>query len=652
MRINVEKYLFLGLEKNRANFFQLAQQQGIIQFIEANKGPQIVSLTASKIHQAIGILRHHAAEHMVLKIETDIVDGSDPFDVAKKTLDFFQQYETLLQEKRLVQQEVARVIPFGHFKLDDIDYIESKADYKIRFFSGKSDNSSSHAGLLESEKELIYVGSMYGMDYFVAICSPSEHHKQFPMLVEMLLDQSLEDLKDRLTLISEELVFIQQELSLLTAYLPALEEYWVEQLNQHNLMTVQNYVEHQLEGKVFAIEGWVPHNKKLELQQLVEDTDIYCSQVAIEQQDFIPTHLENSGAARIGEDLVQIYDTPSINDKDPSTWVLCAFTLFFAMIIGDAGYGLIFLGLALYLQYQNKQNWSKVTKRMVNLFTLLSGACVIWGVLTTSFFGMNIDINNPLREFSLIRVIAKQKAAYHIDNKDSVYQELISAYPNLSQEPDAQHFLNYAAIAEDGISFPVYEQFANNIMFELSLFIGVVHIISSFARSIRNNTKGFGWILFLIGSYLYFPEYLNTNTFINYILRVDHQTCAIVGLKLVYIGIAWPFTLSLIQGGIAGLLLEFMNLVQVFSDVMSYLRLYALGLSGGMLSGTFNQMSAKTPIVISILILLLGHTINMILGIMGGVVHGLRLNFLEWYHYTFEGGGKRFNPLRLLKLRD
>ena len=91
-----------------------------------------------------------------------------------------------------------------------------------------------------------------------------------------------------------------------------------------------------------------------------------------------------------------------------------------------------------------------------------------------------------------------------------------------------------------------------------------------------------------------------------------------------------------------------MHGIQIFSDTMSYFRLYALGLAGAMLASVINDLASGVPLVIGIVILVLGHGVNILLSIMSGVIHGLRLNYLEWYHYSFEGDGKIFNPLRQL----
>ena len=112
------------------------------------------------------------------------------------------------------------------------------------------------------------------------------------------------------------------------------------------------------------------------------------------------------------------------------------------------------------------------------------------------------------------------------------------------------------------------------------------------------------------------------------------------------IGVAW--VLAIIRHGWTGIF-EVMVLIQVFADTLSYLRLYALGLAGAIVASTVNEIASGLPLMIGVLLILLSHFINIILSTMSGIIHGLRLNFLEFYHYSFEGGGKQFQPLKLLK---
>ena len=192
------------------------------------------------------------------------------------------------------------------------------------------------------------------------------------------------------------------------------------------------------------------------------------------------------------------------------------------------------------------------------------------------------------------------------------------------------------------------DSFNDQILFELALFIGSVHIILSLLRYVGRNWSAVGWILFIIGGYLYFPYMLKTASLLNYAFGVPGTEGAAWGLNLVYGGIGLATALALVQkkwGGLA----EPMVVIQVFGDILSYLRLYALGLAGAIVAATINSMAAEAGLFFGFFILLLGHTVNIGLGIMSGVIHGLRLNFLEWYHYSFEGGGKLFTPLRLLQ---
>src|SRR5262249_40781856 len=131
-----------------------------------------------------------------------------------------------------------------------------------------------------------------------------------------------------------------------------LHHYLFLKLNEFNRQNAESHVESPLEGTLFSIEGWVPVNKVDLLGQIVDDTHVLYEEVAILPTDNIPTCLDNDGLARVGEDLVHIYDTPSTTDKDPSLWVLCAFTLFFSLIVGDGGYGLILFGIVCYLWYK------------------------------------------------------------------------------------------------------------------------------------------------------------------------------------------------------------------------------------------------------------------------------------------------------------
>ncbi len=121
-----------------------------------------------------------------------------------------------------------------------------------------------------------------------------------------------------------------------------------------------------------------------------------------------------------------------------------------------------------------------------------------------------------------------------------------------------------------------------------------------------------------------------------------------VGLYLLIGGIIVATVIAIIQHKWLGLL-EPAHAIQVFADVMSYLRLYALGLAGAIVAITINDMAHQLPIVVAVFLFIVAHIVNLLLSIMGATIHGLRLNFLEWYRHSFEGGGRLFSPLKLFK---
>ena len=198
------------------------------------------------------------------------------------------------------------------------------------------------------------------------------------------------------------------------------------------------------------------------------------------------------------------------------------------------------------------------------------------------------------------------------------------------------------------VSYEAIEIFDRNNLMEISLLFGVIHLVLSFTRNFRRNIAGFGWCIFLVGGYLYFPKILMATSMMNFLNIIPKETAHYYGFHMIYIGVILAVVFALIQKKKAGIA-EITNVVGVFGDVLSYLRLYALGIAGMILSQTFNTMAQEINIFVGVFIVIIGHSINMTLGIMGGIIHGLRLNFLEWYNHCFDGGGKIFNPLKLFK---
>lgn len=638
MRIDVKKFLFVGLEDDKGLFFSKAQEAGITHFISQNgPTPKEMPTCIAQMTQALKILRGLTPLPQEEPADSNVAHG-----MALRIIKLKEKIEKNQQDLRVNDLEMARVAAFGDFSFENLHEIEKTSNRVIQFFYAKQGFAEEN----EIPDEVIYVGSDFGLDYFVSI---TKEPKKYDGMTEMHFTQTHGTLKQKKKTIENEIHATEHELRGYAKYNRYLQKALIEDLNLYHLNEAKAGVKNELGNGIFAIEGWVPVNKIDEMKNSVQNLHVYAEEVAINPEDSIPTYLENTGYNRVGEDLVHIYDTPSHTDKDPSLWVLLWFAFFFSMIVGDAGYGLIFLLTALYIRYRNK-TFTTFGHRMWKLFMLLAAGCITWGILMNSFFGIQIGMDNPIRKVSLMNYLVEKKAEYHFRYHDEVEKKWVQEIPKLKDAKNYKEFLSGATKEEKGeVVNAMYNQFSDKILMELALLVGTIHIIVSLLRYVKRNWAAVGWVVFLIGGYLYAPYYLGATSIVDVLFDIRPEITGKEGIYLIYLGIGLAFLLSFIQNKIFGLL-EVMNLIQIFGDILSYLRLYALALAGAMVAAVINEFSAKTNIVFGILLFVIGHLVNIALAVMGGVIHGLRLNFLEWYHYSFEGGGKKFDPLRLEQL--
>ncbi len=640
MRVDVKKYLFVGAQTHRNAFFEQAQEAGVVEFIDAKARPYAeLPEEVQTFAGALKIIRR------ITPVEQEEIPGIlQALPLAKRVVTLYNTLEILQEERRIVEQDLHRIAIYGDFSVETIAYIQNEGHRVIQFFA------TNKADVIEapSRPEVIYVGSGSGLAYYVAI---NRERTSYEGMFELIIDRPAGALQRRLHQVELEVQHIEKELKGLAAHEALFREGVIAELNKHHLYTSQTYVASVLGESVFAVEGWVAKNQLAALEKLLVEQGIYADEIVIEDTDQIPTCLHNQGWGRVGEDVIQIYDMPAVTDKDPSTWVLGAFTLFFAMIIADAGYGLVLLTITGLLFYKFK-GIKGLGKRFLKLCALLSVATIIWGVCLSSYFGLELSIYNTLRAKSPMAWVIDKKADYHLERRDDVYKTHLEKYPKIAKARDGTEFVELGTYMRDG--FPVHQvfnEFFDTILFELAFVVGIIHLTTSFFRFMKRRWGGIGWIMFMIGGYLYFPSIFQASTMVNYVFAVPEFWAVQIGLPLIYVGIGLAVLLSVLQCRWHGLL-EIMLSIQVFADVLSYVRLYALALAGVIMAMTFNAMGESVGFVFGGVIILFGHIINILMATMGGVIHGLRLNFLEWYHYSFEGGGKMFRPLMLFKNKE
>ena len=641
MIIDLYKYVFLGAKDRLDLFFQRAQKEGIVQFLARSpkKGaalpPDIQGIIdALKLLRKQPVKKPYSGEYSRDEAET-FVD---------RILELRREIEKFEDERSHLESEIARVFPLGDFRMEDITYLEKEAGLKVQFFCVKS----KRADKMRISSDLIYIDTEYDLDYFFTL---NKEKKSFPSMIEVHLEKTAGELRTHLGFVKEGLHELEAELKGFAGHIPYLRRYLVQQLNDHHRYEAKRGVDFPLEDALFSVEGWVPKNKVQQLKALIQKEPVVYERIAIDKKDRKPTYMENKGINHIGEDLVNIYDTPAPEDRDPSPWLYWFFALFFAIIVADGGYGFLYLGFALFLKFKLPDLKGKA-QRLYRLLLTLSISCVIWGVIAGSFFGIRFRPDNILSKASLFHYLAEKKAEYHLEHKDDVYADWVKKIPALKGVRTGQEFLEKGSRKLNGKEqFVVQSGFEDNIFLEISLLLGVIHICLSLLRYVRRNWASFGWFLALIGGYFYFPLFLNATSLIHFLGIVQKTTVEHFGAQLMMSGVGLAVVLALFQKRLRGIG-EIANLVQLFGDVLSYLRLYALGLAGSIMAQTINDLGDQVGLFFGVLVILAGHSINITLGIMSGVIHGLRLNFIEWYHYSYIGGGKLFNPLRKLKLKS
>jgi V/A-type H+/Na+-transporting ATPase subunit I len=630
MKVDVQKILFIGPESKKEEFLTAFQRAGTVQFIGTKiTAADLLHSEFQEVVQAIKLLQQHEA------VQTPDVVIVDPLSYARDLLTLKQRLNDSKTELKAANELLETVAPFGTIPHDAIASIEETTPLRFRLWTATKKRDVAHEC-----SDLILVSEDSHYQYFVSL-TPEPF--SLPAGLEAVpLTEKMEHLSSKRDDLKKEIADLEEAIKRRAPLTESLKKALIAGMNVTKRQKASDEARSELDNRLFAMAGWVPQTGVEEVQTLASSLDIFTNLLPTLPDEVPPTYLENTHARKIGEDLVSIYDTPAYTDKDPSAWVLVFFSLFFAMIIGDAGYGLVFLLTALFLQKKTYSSSSGV-KRFVKLTAILAVACIAWGLLTNSFFAIKLSPENPLRSYSPLTYLVERQGQYHLDLQDGTYQHWVDLH-NSVPPASLQQFL----YESPSINIPpFYDDLADGTMLELALFIGSLHIVLSMCRYLGRNIANAGWLLCIFGGYMYFANFLHAPSLIYYLFGLNPALGASIGLQLIAGGFLFTAGLSIIKNGIADLFNVVMGGVSVFADILSYLRLYALGLSGAIVAGMVNGLADKMPFIIAILLIAISHAANIGLSIMGGVIHGLRLNFLEWYHYSFEGGGKPFSPLSL-----
>ncbi len=384
---------------------------------------------------------------------------------------------------------------------------------------------------------------------------------------------------------------------------------------------------------VAYFKGYIEEENLDRLKQTAKDNSWGLLVEEPSEEDNVPTKLKNNKFVSLIYPLTDFLGTvPGYFEYDISGWFLAFILIFFGIIFGDGGYGLLICAVAAIPIIK-----SLITKKQISPMFLLVGlfglSTVLWGTLTCTWFGLSPEqLPEWLKSLS-IPVIS------------NVYADKLWSLP----------------WTPDGVGLTT----AQNLQifcFSLALIqLTVAHIKGAVRNKGSIKMLGdIGSILQLLGIYyLVLSLVVNAEVF-SFGLVIGGVPVGTVAIALIGIGFVLSFVFSNYEGSIIKSILSsltnivsvLLGVVNVFSDIVSYIRLWAVGLAGAAISATVNELAGPLLgnfmfMILAIVLLVFGHGLNMILNILSVIVHGIRLNTLEFSsHLDMSWSGHKFKPFK------
>ncbi len=392
------------------------------------------------------------------------------------------------------------------------------------------------------------------------------------------------------------------------------------------------------ENDLAWLSGYVPAADLDEFKRYCADNQWAVAYADPEDEDAeVPTKLKNNKFVSLIYPLTDFLGTvPGYHEFDISGWFLLFFTIFFAMIFGDGGYGLLVAAFVLIMMIKNKAGGKKVPA-VLGLILLVSLATVVWGAVTCTWFGIPTDM---LPEWLTKLSIPVISGAY------------------------ADKLWNVPWISDPSIGL-TKDQNLQIFCFSLALVQLCVAHIKAAVRNAKDK-KGLkilgdiGSLMQLIGMFWIVLAMVVNGQVFQMLGNIGPVPVGKIEVAMIAVGFALSFIFANYEGSIGASVLEsckniisvLLGVVNVFSDIVSYIRLWAVGLAGAAISNTVNTLAG--PIlghailfIAAVVLLVFGHGLNMILNVLSVIVHGVRLNTLEFCtHIGMSWSGVKYQPFK------
>lgn len=611
----MKKYTFLVYHRSYGAFLEQLREAGVLHIreregVNLSDNPELRSqLEKSKRYAVMSKTLKALLDKGETAAEADTSTSGDGLLVKLEDLVAKKAEQQLLVSN--IQKEIEAVSVWGYFDRSGIEALR-QAGCVVDFYSCPT---SSYKAEWETSHHAFKVSERNGVQYFVTVTlgGASESSEGLPADRVRMPSFSLKDTEERLDAAEKCLVSIEADLHKAALdHLNTLQLAEARARDSYALTAAVCETEKVADDKLMLLEGFVPETSEKALLTLLETADAYYqSEPAPAEAPDVPIKLRNGKFAQLYEPLTKLYSLPSYAELDPTAAFAPFFTLFFGLCLGDGGYGLLVFLAATFA----KKKFPSL-KGFAVMGQWMGLATILVGVLTGMVFGINLD---------------------------SVAWPWLANVKHLFITSNNYKPLGYDPMMVFAICIGIFQ-----ILFAMGF--KVVRICHQ--SGLKYALSDLGWLVFLVDMIVLLIVKFSVDAMPAWATYTIWGIAGVCALFIFFYNS--PGKNPLLQFG-SGLWGTYNMISGLLGDVLSYIRLFALGLAGGILGSVFNSLAFQAGGALpgwigwlpTAIILVFGHGLNFFLCIISSVVHPLRLTYVEFFkNCGYEGGGKEYSPLR------
>ena len=609
------KYSFILLSGETEGFLNKLQEMGVV---DVTRSAKPIDDNSARMLEDVS-----AAKRVITKLEGIAYDKDSDIEgimkafngaaLAENLTDGAQKAFVELMELEALRTSVAKEVslrrPWGDFDKSKLDSLETLG-FAVRYYIVPAKKFSAEWSSLYPLEVIAEDGNNV---WFVTICPKGEEYT-FPVDAVSAPEGSWKEAQATLDEINAKISAIKGILLKYKEAIPQMQTRCEKELTDLDMYLAAAATESAAEDKLNVLEGFAPIENDATLCSEFDKMGILYIKEDAAQTDNPPIRLKNNKFVKMFESLTGMYGMPNYDEFDPTPIVSIFFLLFFAMCLGDAGYGLVLILVGIALE----KGWVKISMfdGIGGLIATLGAATAVVGGALGTFFGM-----------SIINLVPEGTAAWD-------YYKFVG-----SNIPTPMGELPFQMLLALGIG-----------VFHICLAMVIKAVGYTKRLGFKENLATWGWTLLIVGGVI--VALLGAGKLLSAAaIKWTVIAIGVISALGIYI-FNTPGRNPLINVG-AGLWDTYNMATGILGDVLSYIRLFALGLAGGMLGAAFNDLGKMVlgdggvNWVFFILILLVGHVLNLLMSCLGAFVHPLRLNFVEYFKNSgYEGKGKIYNPLK------